>query len=117
MPLTKLENELRARARVLIEQGRLPRTEPARTWGGYGINQPCAVCAQPISSTEVEYEVREGNTDYRLHFICHAAWQFELARRQHLERLGDDKSKVVGQTGVPEVGVESMNSGASKGSG
>lgn len=87
MPLTELENELRSHARTLIEQRLLPASSPLKTFGGYGIGEPCSLCARPIPSPEVEYEVVYGQASYRFHFMCHAAWQFEQARREYLDNL------------------------------
>jgi len=92
MPLSEIENELRLRARALIEQGFLPSRVSVETWGGYGIGHPCSLCGQVVSSKEVEYEVRQtstvGQSDYRFHFICHAIWQLECARHEHIMRSG-----------------------------
>lgn len=91
MPLTEKENELRLRARALIERGVLPDNFPAQTWGGYGAGKPCSLCGQAIQQDDVEYEVedRSGETPslYQFHFMCHAAWQFECARQDHLNRM------------------------------
>jgi hypothetical protein len=90
MPLTQLENELRLKARALIDEGKLPARSPERTWGGYGTAQSCSLCGQEIGSGDVEYEVRDNAArDYRFHFMCHAAWQFECARREHLDSLAN----------------------------
>ena len=93
MPLTQLENELRARARTLIEQGALPAHSPSSTYGGYGSGGRCSLCGVPIARTEVEYEVAYGNDAYRFHFMCHAAWQLEQARREHLSNTARSQAK------------------------
>jgi len=59
MPLTEKENELRLRARILIEDGVLPGSFPEQTWGGYGAGEPCSLCGQPIKQNDVEYEVED----------------------------------------------------------
>jgi len=87
MPLTHLENQLRARARALIEQQLLPSISPTKTFGGYGRGEPCSLCGKPIPTSEVEYEVEYDKEIYRFHFMCHAAWQFEQARREYLDKI------------------------------
>ncbi|HET9390344.1 MAG TPA: hypothetical protein VFO44_11915 [Steroidobacteraceae bacterium] len=87
MPLTHLENQLRERARALIEQGLLPASSPTKTFGGYGMGESCSLCGKPVPPPEVEYEVVYNRGIYRFHFMCHAAWQFEQARREHLDNL------------------------------
>lgn len=82
--LTRLESELRERARELIRDGRLPDRAPARVWGGPGTGVECALCAQAIPPNEMEYEADAavGNAVRTLHFhfVCHAAWQLECLR-------------------------------------
>jgi len=91
MPYNRLQNELYARARALIEEGRLSCSHPVRMWGGKGSGLPCALCAEVIPldqvEYELEYEVSGGNREiYRFHFLCHAAWQVECARKQTVNR-------------------------------
>jgi hypothetical protein len=79
MPTTRLEDELRSRARELIKAGRLRCGEHYRTWGGRGSNEPCALCDAVIKPDEVEYEIEfigaHGAGVYRFHLQCHDAWQ------------------------------------------
>jgi hypothetical protein len=88
MPLTQVENDLRFRARELIQAGTLPAAVPDRTWGGNGGGQPCSLCGKYIHPNDVEYEIEISDSadqiPYRFHFMCHAAWQFESARQMHL---------------------------------
>jgi len=90
MPLTALENELRVIARTLIQQGRLPSIAPSRVWGGFGHGENCSLCAKVLNTSDVAYEIEERIEDtnrlYRFHFICHAAWQFECAREEHIRQ-------------------------------
>ena len=90
MPLTKLENQLRLQARELIQQGHLPGVEPSQLWGGPGTGQRCSLCGDAINSNDFEYEIEQrANGDartYRFHFMCHAAWQLECARKAHLDK-------------------------------
>jgi hypothetical protein len=83
MPTTRLEDELRLRARELINAGRLRCSKHYRTWGGRGSNEPCALCDEVIKPDEVEYEIESLGPDsvrvYRFHFLCHDAWQHECS--------------------------------------
>lgn len=72
---------LRARARELIEQGRLPRSKALRTWGGQGSGLRCDLCSAPIASDETEFELQldlapSGET-IRFHRLCHSLWSEE----------------------------------------
>jgi hypothetical protein len=83
MPLTDMEHELRTRARVLLESGKLPSTLPVSARGGGGAPGSCDLCSKRIRPGEADYEVRYSETrKYRFHFICHALWQLELIRRE-----------------------------------
>jgi hypothetical protein len=96
MPLTKIETELRQRARHLIETGDLPGSEPRSIAGGYGHGGSCSLCTHTIDGAEVEYEVEVGGKAYQFHFMCHAAWSFECARAAILANQAkrpDDGSK------------------------
>jgi hypothetical protein len=82
-----MPNEARVRelARQILLAGRLPRGDPDRTWGGSGGGEACAVCGQPVMSTETEYEiqfVRPNTTPDRfsLHIRCFAAWEMERTK-------------------------------------
>jgi hypothetical protein len=82
--LTRLESDLRERARELIREGRLPDRAPARVWGGPGSGIACSLCEQAIPANEMEYEadaaVAGAVHTLHFHFVCHAAWQLECLR-------------------------------------
>ena len=60
------ESFLRRLARRALDDGKLPRVEPARMWGGTGTGEVCAVCDLPISAPDLEYECSmTGTTIYR----------------------------------------------------
>lgn len=84
MPSDGLEDDLRARARERIREGRLPCVTIYRTWGGRGSNETCALCDTMIKHDEVEYEVETRDPDsvrlFRFHLPCHDAWQHECAQ-------------------------------------
>jgi hypothetical protein len=72
---------LRARARERIAQQVLPRTKPARTWGGRGTGQHCSLCDEPIQENEpemeLEYEAAAPAQVVRFHLQCQSAWEAE----------------------------------------
>ena len=95
--LTRLESELRERARELILDGRLPDRAPARVWGGPGTGVECALCAETIPPNEMEYEADAaiGNAvrTFHFHFVCHAAWQLECLRADFDARPSPQSAK------------------------
>ena len=75
---------LRAKARAMIQSGKLPARRPDRTWGGPGVAASCAVCELPIRKDEMEFEfqfARAGDNPrldtYHVHIRCFAAWELE----------------------------------------
>jgi hypothetical protein len=88
MPLTKLENELRGKARERIQQGALPGVRPNELLGGGGTNVQCSLCDEKITpdATECEIEVRTAGAARKYHFhgFCYALWQLECSRAEHL---------------------------------
>ena len=72
---------LPVRVRNLIEDGRLPVMVPKNISAGYGSDRVCAACDQPITSTQVEYDIQDERTGERLsfHLGCHVLWQIECA--------------------------------------
>lgn len=76
------EAEIRSRARRSINEGRLPVMLVRNLAGGYGSGEPCWVCGEKITSSQVEYEVpAERERLMRFHLICYAEWQLECAQR------------------------------------
>jgi len=77
------ETALRQRIRQLIENGRLPVIVPAQLNAGYGSGSICAACGEPITRSQVEYEVEDSASDTRLrfHVSCHLVWQLVTASR------------------------------------
>jgi hypothetical protein len=78
------EDSLRAKARLVVRQGKLPRRSPDRTWGGPGVGAPCTICELPITKDEMEFEIEfahDGNMPgldkFHVHARCFAAWEFE----------------------------------------
>jgi hypothetical protein len=81
------EAALRRLARLVLENGQLPRHDPDRTWGGPGVGAPCAVCGYPITREEIEYEVQfahdgatPGLARHHLHLRCFAVWELERTK-------------------------------------
>jgi hypothetical protein len=110
VPLRSLDNELRLLARAHIRDGLLPEVNASRIWGGYGNGDLCAVCGESIHPKEIEYEIedqRAGNVRaYHLHVVCYAAWTFECARREHLQRK--DQAEQSEHAAIPGETTESM---------
>lgn len=78
------EAALRAKAREVIHAGKLPNRRPDRTWGGPGVGARCAVCAEPVTRTQLEFEIQfatdgaePGLDKFHVHIRCFAAWEFE----------------------------------------
>jgi hypothetical protein len=84
------EQAVRAKAREVLQAGKLPNRRPDRTWGGPGVGAPCAVCELPVEHTQMEFEIqfaRDGDNPgldkYHVHIRCFAAWEFERRRDGH----------------------------------
>jgi hypothetical protein len=77
---------LRLRVRQHLENGRLPLMQPREIAAGYGSGRVCAACDDPITTTQVEYEVEQcpDGSRLRFHISCHVAWRLECAR-EHLD--------------------------------
>ena len=71
-------NELAVRARIrrLNETGEIPCDErPEQLWAGPGTGDTCAVCTEPISPDETEFEVDlSSGLALRLHRRCYTLW-------------------------------------------
>lgn len=80
------DTALRLRVRERIADGRLPVMVPTRIDAGYGSGHTCVACAEPITSTQIEYELN----DYRdgralcFHLGCHVVWQIECAAARNV---------------------------------
>jgi hypothetical protein len=84
------EQALRAKAREVLEAGKLPNRRPDRTWGGPGVGAACRICGVPVAHDQMEFEIefaRDGDypglDDYHVHMRCFAAWEFERRRDGH----------------------------------
>ena len=78
------EARLREQAREAIQTGKLPARAADRTWGGPGEGLECSVCHQPVTKSEMEFEIEfaqngdmPGIDKYHVHVRCFAAWEFE----------------------------------------
>lgn len=74
--------ELRKLAADLMLTHRLPITISRTLLAGYGDGSACRLCDQPITETDIEYELTDETFTkhgIRLHLWCHHAWQMELA--------------------------------------
>jgi hypothetical protein len=78
---------LRAKAREVVRTGKLPSRRPDRIWGGPGAGELCAICGEPISRDQLEFEIlfaRDGvdlrPDRFHTHVRCFAAWELERAK-------------------------------------
>lgn len=79
-----VDTRTRTRAREAIQAGALPNRRPDGMWGGPGAGDDCAICREPVSHGEVEFELEFARDDdprcldkYHLHMRCFAAWESE----------------------------------------
>ena len=76
---------LQGQVRTRIASGALPQSPPARLFAGYGNDETCDICGQPISPTQILYDAEFTDSGERktlhFHLACHAAWHLELKTR------------------------------------
>ena len=88
------DTALRLRIRELIEDGHLPVMVPKNIGAGYGSGRACDACDQPITKTQIEYDVVDYQHRKRLffHMGCHVVWQLEcieaLRRDVRIDNIG-----------------------------
>lgn len=70
---------LRALIRARLATGALFPLSGTRAWASYGMDYPCAVCREPITRAQVEYEVSSvvPDTTVRTHPRCYMVWKEE----------------------------------------
>jgi hypothetical protein len=79
------ENGLREKVRQAILAGKLPKQEPAATFGGHGYGATCAICGEPVAPHQIEFEIEfapdaesdAGPGPYHLHAQCFTVWEAE----------------------------------------
>jgi hypothetical protein len=70
--------QTRALVRERLVSGRLPRLIPEKLYAGPGTSTRCAVCSQPITPQQIEYEVAiSGGKSLMFHMQCHSVWLAE----------------------------------------
>src|SRR5215472_15459846 len=97
------ERIIRGKAREAISTGKLPTTQPSRTFSYRSAGMTCAVCGESVPRGEMELELEfraagsapEGKLlrdalerlnanpevrRYHLHHRCFAAWEFERTK-------------------------------------
>jgi hypothetical protein len=91
------DTALRLRVRQRIENGQLPVVVSKQIAGGYGSGRVCVACDEPITSAQVEYEIKDerGDSQLRFHLGCHVLWQLECAEAR---AEGDERRQ-------PDLGV------------
>jgi hypothetical protein len=83
--------ELHALIGRLIDEGRLPVLLPDIVSAGYGCGSRCDGCDQPVTHTQIEYEVgdrRDGTSQLSLHLECYVLWQIECVKRMKKRKRG-----------------------------
>jgi hypothetical protein len=68
----------------LIDAGRLPLLLPDKISAGYGSGSKCNGCDQPVTRTQVEYDIEDpgsGTAHLILHLGCYVLWQIECVKR------------------------------------
>ena len=79
------ESALRARAQMLIAEGKLVRSVPLRSVAVLGHGLPCALCGETILDTEAEVEacfLLQPFEPYVFHPRCYAVWFTESVTRE-----------------------------------
>ena len=87
-------DELRSKAVEQIEAGQLPVLTPSeRLYAGYGSDEPCNLCGEPIGAKQVAYDVNESSCARNLifHVVCYSVWQLECS-----SRLGQERTRRLG---------------------
>jgi hypothetical protein len=72
--------DLRDRVRAALAHGQLPAVD-GTAWAGPGTGQVCSVCALAIQPSDVEYEVRDGESRLYAHLVCYTIWSDESFAR------------------------------------
>jgi len=75
-----MSTHLFARVRARILDGILWPLTHGEVLGSTGTGLPCAVCDDPVTSDEVEYEVSGPTAVVRVHLACYHAWMGESQR-------------------------------------
>ena len=71
-------DRLRRQIRGWLAGGRLPRPG-AEMWVGPGSGHACAICADVIHQSQIEYEIPHGNGWLSVHLPCFSLWKAEAA--------------------------------------
>ena len=75
------DTDLRRRIRERIDDGLLPLIVPTEITAGYGHGELCSACDEPVSDTQIEYDVMHAGRTLSLHLGCHVIWQIECQAR------------------------------------
>jgi hypothetical protein len=75
------QNDVRTRIRQLHDTGELPCTDgDGKVWAGRGTGDHCALCAEPITPAEAEYEIDlPSGLCFRVHRGCYDLWLEECS--------------------------------------
>ena len=76
------EPMVRVRVRKALRDGTLSRVDGSQSWVGYGTGHLCHICAEVITSGEIEHEVVDGNRPVLVHAPCLRVWREESRTRK-----------------------------------
>lgn len=79
-------DDLRARIAARIESRELPRAGQHKMFAGFGQNEICAACGQPVHRSEVLYEVELTGESAALAVLAMHRWCFDLWMEVSRER-------------------------------
>jgi hypothetical protein len=78
------EHLLRRAAHESSGEGKLPRRQPQRIWGGWGSGAACSICGKRVTAEQAELELEfpadeagAGPSHYFVHSSCFAAWDLQ----------------------------------------
>jgi hypothetical protein len=60
----------------------IPTEPPGKVWVGHGDGRACDVCDEPITTTDLEYEIDLADRTLRFHSKCLTAWHQERIDRR-----------------------------------
>ena len=67
--------------RQKLDDGTLPRDEPAKAWEAYGSLLPCDACGTRVLRRQIEYSFTIGSKFFRFHAPCYEVWGTERRRQ------------------------------------
>jgi hypothetical protein len=72
------DDGLRRQVRAWLVDGRLPMPG-AEMWVGTGSDRECAICAETVTRSQIEYEIPSRSGWLYVHLACFTLWKSEAA--------------------------------------